>query len=59
MTFATVVLHLDVLGGPECLCVLLRVKRFWTGGQRKRECCLRYIASGGTVCVMTYELHLD
>jgi hypothetical protein len=30
------VLHLDVLGGPECLFALLENKRFWSGGQRKR-----------------------
>jgi hypothetical protein len=30
------VLHLDVLGGPECLFDLLVKKRFWSGGQRKR-----------------------
>jgi hypothetical protein len=30
------VLHLDVLGGPECLFALLEKKRFWSGGQRKR-----------------------
>jgi hypothetical protein len=29
------VLHLDVLGGPECLFSLLEKKRFWSGGQRK------------------------
>jgi hypothetical protein len=30
------VLHLDGLGGPECLCALLVKKHFWSGGQRKR-----------------------
>jgi hypothetical protein len=30
------VLHLDVLGGPECLFALLEKKCFWSGGQRKR-----------------------
>jgi hypothetical protein len=30
------VLHLDVLGGPECLFALLEKKRFWTGDQRKK-----------------------
>jgi hypothetical protein len=29
-------LHLDVLGGPECLFALLMKKHFWSGGQRKR-----------------------
>jgi hypothetical protein len=29
------VLHLDVLGGPECLFALLMKKRFWTGGPKK------------------------
>jgi hypothetical protein len=29
------VLHLDVLGGPECLFALLEKKRFWSGGQKK------------------------
>jgi hypothetical protein len=44
------VLHLDVLGGPECLFVLLTRKRFWTG---------RAIALGSTVLVMSNELHLS
>jgi hypothetical protein len=52
------ILHLDVLGGPECLYVLLIGKRFWTGVPKKRECCLRAIALGSTVLVMTNELHL-
>jgi hypothetical protein len=30
------VLHLDVLGGPECLFALLEKTRVWSGGQRKR-----------------------
>jgi hypothetical protein len=29
-------LHIDVVGGPECLFALLEKKRFWSGGQRKR-----------------------
>jgi hypothetical protein len=29
------VLHLDVLGGPECLFALLMRKRFWTGVPKK------------------------
>jgi hypothetical protein len=29
------VLHLDVLGGPECLFALLMWKRFWTGVPKK------------------------
>jgi hypothetical protein len=53
------IIHLDVLGGPECLCALLRGKHFWTGVPKKRECCLRSIALGSTVLVMTNELHLD
>jgi hypothetical protein len=52
------VLHLDVLGGPECLSALLIQKRFWTGVPKKRKCCLRAIALGITVLVMTNELHL-
>jgi hypothetical protein len=28
-------LHLDVLGGPECLFALLMRKRFWTGVPKK------------------------
>jgi hypothetical protein len=31
------VLHLDVLGGPECLFVLLMRKRFWTGVPKKTK----------------------
>jgi hypothetical protein len=31
------VLHLDVLGGPECLFVLLMRKRFWTGVPKKTQ----------------------
>jgi hypothetical protein len=52
------VLHLDVLGEPECLFDLLVKKRFWSGGQRKRESCLRDIALGSNVLVMSNELHL-
>jgi hypothetical protein len=29
------VLHLDVLGGPECIFALLMRKRFWTGVPKK------------------------
>jgi hypothetical protein len=29
------VLHLDVLGGPECLFALLMRQRFWTGVSKK------------------------
>jgi hypothetical protein len=29
------ILHLDVLGRPECLFALLEKKRFLSGGQRK------------------------
>jgi hypothetical protein len=53
------ILHLDVVGGPECLCALLRGKRFWTGVPKKCECCLRAIALGSTVLLMTNDLHLD
>jgi hypothetical protein len=53
------VLHLDVLGGPECLCALLRWKRFWTGVPKRCECCLRAITLGSTVLVITNELQLD
>jgi hypothetical protein len=28
-------LHIDVLGGPECLFALLMRKRFWTGVPKK------------------------
>jgi hypothetical protein len=52
------ILHVDVLGGPECICALLRGKRFWTGVLKRRECCLRAIALGSTVLLMTNELHL-
>jgi hypothetical protein len=31
------VLHLDVLGGPECLFTLLMRKRFWTGVPKKTQ----------------------
>jgi hypothetical protein len=30
------VLHLDILGGLECIFALLEKKRFWYGGQRKQ-----------------------
>jgi hypothetical protein len=53
------VLHLDVLGGLECLCVMLRWKCVSTEVSKRRKCCLRAIALGGTVLVMTNELHLD
>jgi hypothetical protein len=53
------VLHVDVLGGPECLFVLLRRKRVWTGVPKRRKCLLRAIALGSTVLGMTNELHLD
>jgi hypothetical protein len=53
------VLHADVLVGPEYLCELLRWKRVWTGVPKGRMCCLRDIALGSTVLVMTNELHLD
>jgi hypothetical protein len=53
------VLHVYVLVGPECLCALLRWKRVWTGVPKRRMCCLRAIALGSTVLVMTNELHLD
>jgi hypothetical protein len=52
------VLHLDVLGGPECLCALLIHNRFWTGVPKRRKCCLRAMALGINVLVMTNELHL-
>jgi hypothetical protein len=29
--------HLDVLGGPECLFALLMRKRFWTGVPKKMQ----------------------
>jgi hypothetical protein len=53
------VLHVDVLGGLECLCAFLIWKRVWTGVPKRRMCCLRAIALGSTVLVMTNELHLD
>jgi hypothetical protein len=53
------VLHLDVLGGPECLCALLSWKRVWTGVPKGCKCLLRAIALGINVLVMTNELHLD
>jgi hypothetical protein len=30
------VLHLEMLGGPECLLALLEKKHLWSGGRRKR-----------------------
>jgi hypothetical protein len=51
------VLHLDVLGGPECLFALLEKKRFWSGGQRKQMSCSRAIALCSPVLVMSNELH--
>jgi hypothetical protein len=57
--FDSCVLHLDVLGGPECLCALLSWKRVWTGVLKRRKCLLRAIALGINVLVMTNELHLD
>jgi hypothetical protein len=29
------ILHVDLLGGPECLSMLLMQKRFWTGVPKK------------------------
>jgi hypothetical protein len=52
-------LHVDVLGGPECLCALLRWKRVWKGVPNRCMCCLRAIALGSNVLVITNELHLD
>jgi hypothetical protein len=52
------VLHLAVLGGPECLCALLSLKCVWTGVPKRRKCLLRAIALGVNVLVMTNELHL-
>jgi hypothetical protein len=52
------VLHLDVLGGPECLFALLEKKLFWSGGQRKRQSCSRAKLLGIPVLVMSNELHL-
>jgi hypothetical protein len=52
------VLHLDVLGGPDCIFALLIQKRFWTEVPKKRKCCSRAIALGINVLVMTTELHL-
>jgi hypothetical protein len=51
------VLHLDVLGGPECLCALLSWKRVWTGVPKGRKCLLRAIALGINVLVITNDLH--
>jgi hypothetical protein len=31
------ILHLAVLGGPECLFALLMQKRFWTGVPKKTQ----------------------
>jgi hypothetical protein len=52
------VLHLDVLGGPECLVALLEKKRFWSWGQIKRYSWSRAIALCSPVLVMSNELHL-
>jgi hypothetical protein len=57
--FDSCVLNLYVLGGTQCLCALLRWKRFWTGVPKRCKCCLRDIALGSTVLVMTNELYLD
>jgi hypothetical protein len=57
--FDSCLLHLDVLGGPECLCALLIWKRVWNGVPKRRKCLLRAIALGINVLVMTNELHLD
>jgi hypothetical protein len=57
--FDSGVLHLDVLGGPECLCALLIWKRIWIGVPKGRKCLLRDITLGINVLVITNELHLD
>jgi hypothetical protein len=57
--FDSRVLHLAVLGGPECLCALLSWKRAWTGVPKKRKCLLRAIALGINILVVTNALHLD
>jgi hypothetical protein len=57
--FDSCVLYVAVLGGPECLCMLLSWKRGWTGVPKKRKCLLRAITLGLNVLVMTNELHLD
>jgi hypothetical protein len=57
--FNSGVLHLVVLGGPECLCALLSWKRIWTGVPKRGKCLLRDIALGINILVMTYELHLN
>jgi hypothetical protein len=57
--FDSSVLHLAVLGGPECLCALLRWKRVWTGVPKRNKCLLRARALGINVLVMTNELHLE
>jgi hypothetical protein len=51
------VLHVDLLGGPGCLCALLIWKRVWTGVPKRRMYCLRAIALGSTVLVMTNVVH--
>jgi hypothetical protein len=50
-------LHLDVLGGPECLFALLMRKRAWTGVPKKTVVLSWAIALGSTVLVMSNELH--
>jgi hypothetical protein len=57
--FDSCIPHLDVLGGPECLCALLSWKRVWTGVPKRRNCLLRAIALGIKVLVISNELHLD
>jgi hypothetical protein len=57
--FESCVLHIAVLGGPECLCALLSWKRVWTGVPKRRKCLLRAVALGINVLVMTNELHGD
>jgi hypothetical protein len=57
--FNSRVLHLAVLGGPECLCALLSWKRVWTVVPKRRKCLLRAISLGIIFLVMTNELHLD
>jgi hypothetical protein len=57
--FDSCILHVYVLGGPECICVLLSWKRVWTGVPTRRKCLLRSIALAINVLVITNELHLD
>jgi hypothetical protein len=47
------------VGRTGVLCALLRWKRVWTGVLKICMCCLRAIALGSTVLVMTNELHLN